>query len=59
MPGAAPWLANVHVFSIGANVSFGRPVGDIPSLRIGVPRLVAAITRDLVLADLEAAGVSR
>lgn len=59
VPGAAPWLANVHVFSIGANVSFGRPVGDIPSLRIGVPRLVAAITRDLVLADLEAAGVSR
>lgn len=51
-PGSAPWLADIHVFSIGANVSFGRPVGDIPSLRIGVPRLVRAITRDLALADL-------
>lgn len=51
-PGAAPWLADIHVFSIGANVSFGRPVGDIPSLRIGIPRLTQAITRDLVLADL-------
>lgn len=63
-PGTAPWLADIHVFSIGANVSFGRPVGDIPSLRIGVPRLVEAITRDLVLADLRrtqaaAAAVSR
>jgi FAD-dependent urate hydroxylase len=54
-PGTAPWLADIHVFSIGANVSFGRPVGDIPSLRIGVPRLAQAITRDLVLADLRAA----
>lgn len=54
-PGSAPWLADIHVFSIGANVSFGRPVGDIPSLRIGVPRLAQAITRDLVLADLHAA----
>ncbi|MGV9796904.1 NAD(P)-binding domain-containing protein [Mycobacterium sp. NPDC003449] len=53
-PGTAPWLADIHVFSIGANVSFGRPVGDIPSLRVGVPRLARAITRDLVLADLGA-----
>jgi cation diffusion facilitator CzcD-associated flavoprotein CzcO len=52
LPGTAPWLSDIHVFSIGANVSFGRPVGDIPSLRIGVPRLAQAITRDLVLADL-------
>ncbi|MGH3637431.1 MAG: FAD-dependent oxidoreductase [Mycobacterium sp.] len=63
-PGTAPWLADIHVFSIGANVSFGRPVGDIPSLRVGVPRLAQAITRDLALADLAharstAAGVSR
>jgi hypothetical protein len=63
-PGTAPWLADIDVFSIGANVSFGRPVGDIPSLRVGVPRLVQAITRDLALADLAhaqstPAGVSR
>lgn len=56
VPGTAPWLADIHVFSIGANVSFGRPVGDVPSLRIGVPRLTQAITRDLVLADLRGVG---
>lgn len=54
-PGTAPWLADIHVFSIGASISFGRPVGDIPSARSGIPRLVEAIARDLVLADLEAA----
>ncbi|WP_068269368.1 FAD-dependent oxidoreductase [Aldersonia kunmingensis] len=63
-PGTAPWLRDIHVFSIGASVSFGLPVGDIPSLRTGVPRLVEAITRDLVLADLRrtdqvAAGIRR
>ena len=56
LPGTVGWLADIHVFSIGANVSFGRPVGDIPSLRIGVPRLAQAITRDLVLADLRGEG---
>ncbi|MCS3877715.1 FAD-dependent oxidoreductase [Gordonia amarae] len=51
--GQAPWLANIHVFSIGANASFGLPVGDVPSLPTGVPRLVEAIIRDLVIADLD------
>ncbi|MFF0816042.1 NAD(P)-binding domain-containing protein [Rhodococcus sp. NPDC003318] len=55
VPGSAPWLADIHVFSIGASTSFGLPVGDIPSLRVGIPRLVDAITRDLVLADLDRA----
>jgi FAD-dependent urate hydroxylase len=54
-PGTAPWLSDIHVFSIGANVSFGRPVGDVPSLRVGVPRLAQSITRDLVLDDLRKA----
>ncbi|ASR01705.1 flavin-containing monooxygenase [Gordonia rubripertincta] len=50
--GSSPGLSDIHVFSIGANVSFGRPVGDIPSLRVGVPLVAQSITRDLVLADL-------
>ncbi|WP_299559460.1 NAD(P)/FAD-dependent oxidoreductase [uncultured Mycolicibacterium sp.] len=54
-PGTAPWLRDIHVFSFGAAVSFGRPVGDVPSLRVGVPRLVQAIARDLVLDDLREA----
>jgi len=58
-PASATWLSDIHVFSIGANVSFGRPVGDIPSLRSGIPHLTRAITRDLVLADLAAAEAVR
>jgi cation diffusion facilitator CzcD-associated flavoprotein CzcO len=50
--GDAAWAGNIHAFNIGASQSFGRPVGDIPSLRAGVPRLVDAIVGDLVLADL-------
>lgn len=51
--GDAPWLADIHLFNAAAGQSFGRPVGDIPSLRTGVPRLVAAVARDLYLADLK------
>lgn len=50
-PGSAPWLANIHFFSTAAIPSFGRPVGDIPSIRTEVPRLVTAISRDLFLSD--------
>jgi len=50
-PSDGSWLSNIHMFNASAMTSFGRPVGDIPSLRTGVPRLVAAIARDLVLAD--------
>ncbi|GAA1869835.1 FAD/NAD(P)-binding protein [Asanoa iriomotensis] len=45
-PGTAPWIADVHSFSAAASPSFGRVVGDIPSLSAGVPRLVRAIVRD-------------
>lgn len=48
----AGWVGNIHAFNIGASHSFGRPVGDIPSLRAGVPRLVDAIAYDFVIADL-------
>ncbi|GGN97705.1 oxidoreductase [Actinoplanes lobatus] len=45
------WLSQIHVFNAGASQSFGLPVGDVPSLRSGVTRLVDAVTRDFVLAD--------
>ncbi len=51
-PGQAPFVPNIHLFNAAAAQSFGRPVGDIPSLRTGVPRLVAAISKDLYFADL-------
>lgn len=50
-PGTAPWLARVHVFSAGAGLSFGIPVGDVMSLATGIPRLVDAIGRDLYFED--------
>lgn len=50
-PGRMPSLANVHCFNYGAFASFGRLVGDVPSLRLGVPRLARHILRDLLLAD--------
>lgn len=51
-PGTSPWLADIHVFSNSAHISFGRPVGDIPSLQNGIPRLINALTTDLIMDDL-------
>lgn len=50
-PGSAPWLGRVHVFSAAAGLSFGYPVGDVQSLAPLVPRLVAALGRDLFAED--------
>ncbi|HEX8028502.1 MAG TPA: hypothetical protein VF491_08575 [Vicinamibacterales bacterium] len=51
-PGRAPHLKNIHVFNPAAFVSFGLPVGDIPSFKRDIPAIVARISRDLFLADL-------
>ncbi|CAN5778397.1 FAD-dependent urate hydroxylase HpyO [soil metagenome] len=53
-PGAAPWLADIHCFNYSAITSYGRHVGDVSSLATGIPRLVAAVSRDLFLADFDA-----
>ena len=49
--GRAPYLKDLHCFTSGANLSFGRLIGDIPSLDGNVPRLAAAIIHDLFVAD--------
>jgi cation diffusion facilitator CzcD-associated flavoprotein CzcO len=51
-PGKAPYLKDIHVFNPAAFVSFGLPVGDIPSFKRDIPSVVARISRDLFLADL-------
>ncbi|ESZ72273.1 monooxygenase [Mesorhizobium sp. L103C119B0] len=51
--GEAPFLRNIHVFNPGGFVSFGLPIGDVPSIRRDVPAVVARISRDLFLADLD------
>jgi FAD-dependent urate hydroxylase len=54
VPGNAPYLKDIHVFNPAAFVSFGLPVGDIPSFKRDIPSVVARISRDLFLADLSA-----
>jgi len=52
-PGTAPYLRDIHVHNPAGFVSFGWPEGDVPSMRRGVPAIVARISRDLFLADLD------
>jgi cation diffusion facilitator CzcD-associated flavoprotein CzcO len=53
VPGSAPWLADVHDFTIGTTMSFGPFGCSINAMNIAVPRLVAGIGRSLFAADLE------
>ena len=50
----AEYLRNVHCFNMAASASFGTLVGDIPSVA-QQPRLVAAITRDFFVEDVDPA----
>lgn len=51
-PGRAPYLRNIHVFNPAAFVSFGLPIGDVPSFKRDIPAVIAQISRDLFLDDL-------
>jgi cation diffusion facilitator CzcD-associated flavoprotein CzcO len=53
-PGAAPYLRDIHLQNPAGFVSFGLPIGDIPSMKRDIPTIVARIGSDLFLADLEA-----
>jgi cation diffusion facilitator CzcD-associated flavoprotein CzcO len=52
--GSAPYLRDIHVYNPAGFVSFGLPVGDVPSMRRDIPSVVQRISRDLFLADLDA-----
>ncbi|WP_213765524.1 SidA/IucD/PvdA family monooxygenase [Caballeronia sp. dw_19] len=52
-PGAEPWVRQIYCFNFAAIASFGRHVGDVGSIRAGVPRLVRHIVRDLFLGDID------
>ncbi len=52
-PGAAPYLNDIHCFNPAGFVSFGVPIGDVPSMKRGHPTVTAAISRDLFLADFD------
>jgi FAD-dependent urate hydroxylase len=52
-PGATPYLKDTHCFNPAGFVSFGVPIGDVPSMKRGHPTVTAQISRDLFLADFE------
>jgi len=51
IPGNAPYLKDIHVFNPAGFVSFGLPIGDVPSIRRDVPAIVERISHDLFFAD--------
>src|SRR4051812_6533972 len=57
-PAGADYLRNIHCFNLAGELSFGIPVGDVPSM-VDHPRLVSAIARDLYLDSLDAAAHER
>jgi len=52
-PGSGPYLRNIHVFNPAAFVSFGLPIGDVPSFKRDIPSVVRRISRDLFFADFD------
>jgi len=54
MPGTAPWLRHIHLFNWGATTSMGVTGSSITGMKFGVPRLVAAITRDFFVGIADA-----
>ncbi len=54
----AEFLRNIHCFNLAAQLSYGIPVGDVPSM-VCHPRLVGAIARDLYLDSADSAAHER
>ena len=53
-PGIAAHLRDIHVQNPAGFVSFGVPTGDVPSMKRDIPTIVARISNDLFLADIDA-----
>ncbi len=52
-PGAAPLLKDIHVQNPAGFLSFGLPIGDVPSMKRDIPVIVGRVSSDLFLADLD------
>ena len=52
-PGTAPVLANIHLFTYGATMSFGPSGASINAMKFAVPQLVSGVTQDLFTSDAE------
>ncbi len=51
-PGEAPWLANLHCYTNSAALSFGRSVGDLPTMHWGINHLANTIADDMFFQDI-------
>jgi cation diffusion facilitator CzcD-associated flavoprotein CzcO len=51
--GVSPWMRDVHLFAIGATMSFGPSGSSINAMTTAVPKLVSGLTRGLFAADVE------
>jgi cation diffusion facilitator CzcD-associated flavoprotein CzcO len=51
--GAAVFLKDIHVQNPSGFVSFGLPIGDVPSMKRDIPVIVGRISADLFRADLD------
>ncbi len=51
-PGETPWIADIHLFGIGATMSFGPSGASINAMSIAAPRAAAGITKGLFAADM-------
>ena len=52
-PGAAPLLNHIHVQNPAGFLSFGLPIGDVPSMKRDIPVIVGRISADLFRDDLD------
>jgi thioredoxin reductase len=53
-PGASPLLRHIHVQNPSGFLSFGLPIGDVPSMKRDIPVIVGRISADLFQDDLTA-----
>jgi cation diffusion facilitator CzcD-associated flavoprotein CzcO len=51
--GSSPLLKHIHVQNPAGFVSFGLPIGDVPSMKRDIPVIVGRISADLFQADLD------
>jgi len=52
-PGSAPLLRHIHVQNPAGFLSFGLPIGDVPSMKRDIPVIVGRISADFFHDDLD------
>jgi FAD-dependent urate hydroxylase len=53
VPGATPWITDIHLFAIASTMSFGASGSSINAMTTAIPKLVHGVTRGLFCADVE------